>query len=110
VGKSLGVSEARRQFSRLVTRVSREGVTVTITHHGREQAALIGIRDYQELSQKARAFERSRKRTKPFTLKGSLEMRCSPVDLVEEMNRIRTGWAESVHRSSTELAQEIARR
>ena len=107
--KRLNASEARRQFSRLVAAVSRGESAVTITQHGRERAALIGIREYQELSQKARAFERSSQKTKPFKLKGSLELCCSPEELVNEMRKIRSMWAESIHRSSIELAREMAR-
>lgn len=106
--KSFSVSEARKRFSRLVEGVGRGGSPVTITQHGRERAALIGINQYQELSQKARAFERSRKKGQAFSLKGSLELRCSPEELVEEMRRIRAMWAESIHRSSEDLARELA--
>lgn len=61
----LSVSETRRQLSRLLSGASRTGLTVTITQHGKERAALIGIREYQELSKRARAFERSRAKTRP---------------------------------------------
>ena len=108
--KSLSVSEARKRFSRLVDGVSRGRSPVTITQHGRERAALIGIREYQELSQRARAFERFRKKAKPFTLRGSLELSCSPEELVDEMRRIRAMSAESIHRSSKEMAREMARK
>ncbi len=108
--KSLSVSEARKRFSRLVEGVSRGGSPVTITQHGRERAALIGIGKYQELSQKARAFERSQERAKPFTLRGSLELCCSPEELVEEMQKTRAMWAASIQRSSEEMAQAMARK
>lgn len=108
--KSLSVSEARRQLSRLVAGASRGGSAVTITQHGREQAALIGIREYRELSQKVKAFERSQQKTKPFTLRGSLELCCSLEELEEEMRRIRSMWGESVRLSSAELAREMARK
>ena len=71
--KSLSVSTARKQFSHLVDGVSR----------GR--AVLIGIKEYQELSQKARAYDQLKKRSKPFTVKGSLELCCSSEELLEGM-------------------------
>ncbi len=108
--KRLGISEARKRFSRLVAGVSRGGATVTITQHGRERAALVSIREYQELSRRARMRKRYPRNDKPFTLKGSLELACSPEELIEEMHRIRTLWRESIHRSSTELARGLARK
>ena len=39
--KSLSVSEARKQFSRLVDGVSRERTALTIIQRGKERAALI---------------------------------------------------------------------
>ena len=108
--KTLSVSEARKQFSRLIGTADHGGSPVTITQHGRERAAIIGIREYQQLSHKAQAFEKSRKKTRPFTLKGSLELCCSPEELVEEMDRIRALWAESIHRSSENIARELKRK
>lgn len=108
--KSLSVSEAKKRFSRLVEGVIRGVSPVTITQHGRERAALIGIGEYQELSQKARAFERSRKRVNPFTLRGSLELCCSPEELVEEMRKTRDIWAASIQRLSEEIARAMARK
>jgi prevent-host-death family protein len=108
--KSLSVSEARKRFGRLVEGVSRGRSPITITQHGRERAALIGIREYQELSHRARAFELSQKKAKPFTLRGSLELSCSAEELVDEMRGIRAMWAESIHRSSEEMARELARK
>jgi len=80
-----------------------------ITQHGRERATLIGTQEYQELSKKARAFERSGRKATRFRLEGSLEMCCSPEELIEEMRKIRAIWTESIHRSSAELARELAR-
>ncbi len=105
----LSVSEARRQLSRLLTGVSRTGLTVTITQHGKERAALMGIREYQELAKKAQAFERARSKTRPFMVKGSLELCCSPEELEEELNHIRSRWTAAAHRSATELTHELAR-
>lgn len=70
--KKLNVSEARRQFSRLIGGVSRRRTCVAITQHGKEQAALIGMEEYRELIEKARAFDQSRKTNGSFMLKGSL--------------------------------------
>lgn len=108
--RKLNVSEARRQFGRLVAGVSRRRLCVAITQHGKDQAALIGMREYQELAQKARAFERSTKKTAPFKLKGSLELRCSAAELANEMRRIRARWARAIERSTEELARELARK
>jgi len=107
--KRLSVSEARKQFSRLIAGVSRGGSRVMITQHGRERATLIGTQEYQELSRKARAFERTGRKTMRFKLEGSLELRCSAEELMEEMRKIRAMWTESIHRSSAELARELAR-
>ena len=108
--KTLSVSEARKRFSRRVEGVARGGSPLTITQHGRQQAAIIGIKEYQELSHKAQAFEKSRKKARPFTLRGSLKLCCSPEQLVEEMDKIRALWTDSIHRSSEKMAREIARK
>ena len=108
--KNLSISEARRQLSRLVAGVSRGGATITISQHGKEQATLLGIREYRELSQKAKAFEESQQRVKPFALKGSLELCCSLTELEAEMRKVRSLWGESVCRSSGELARKITRK
>ena len=107
---TLSVSEARKRLSRLIEGVGRGGSPVTITQHGREQAALIGIKEYQEMSHKAETFEKSRKKARPFTLRGSLELRCSPEELVEEMGRIRTLWTDSIHQSSEKMARAMTRK
>ncbi|MGH7966566.1 MAG: type II toxin-antitoxin system Phd/YefM family antitoxin [Candidatus Binatia bacterium] len=104
----LNISEARRQLTRLVTEIHRAGSTVTITQHGKERAALIGIREYQALSKKAQAFERTQSKTRPFRVKGSLELSCSPQELEEAMQGIRRAWAEAARQSATELANELA--
>jgi prevent-host-death family protein len=108
--KNLSVSEARKQFSRLVDGVSRGRTALTITQHGKGRAALIGINEYQELSQKAQAYDRLKKKSKPFTVRGSLELCCSADDLIEEMRQIRARWAESIQRSSEEMARKISRK
>lgn len=108
--KSLSVSEARKQFSRLVDGVSRGRTALTITQHGKGRAALIGINEYQELFQKAQAYDRLKKKSKPFTVKGSLELRCSSEELIEEMRQIRARWAESIQRSSEEMVREKFRK
>src|SRR5262249_17797855 len=108
--KSLSVSEARKQFSRLVAGVSRGQAALRITQHGKARAALVGIKEYEDLSQKAQAYERSKKKTKPFTVRGSLEIRCSSEQLIEEMRQIRARWAESIQRSSEDLARALSQR
>jgi prevent-host-death family protein len=55
--KKLNVSEARRQFSSLIGGVSKRRTCIAITQHSKEQAALIGMEEYRELTEKARAFE-----------------------------------------------------
>ena len=108
--KTLSVSEARKRFSRLVEGVGRGGSPVTITQHGREQAAIIGIKEYQEMSHKARAFEKSRKKARPFTLRGSMQLCCSPEELMKEMDKVRALWAYSIYRSSEKIARAMTRK
>src|SRR5262250_964489 len=108
--KSLSVSEARKQFSRLVAGVSRGQAALRITQHGKARAALVGIKEYEELFQKAQAYERSKKKSKPFTVRGSLEICCSSEQLIDEMRHIRARWAESIQRSSEDLARVLARK
>ncbi len=60
--------------------------------------------------QKPRALKRPRPQTIPFTLKGSLELCCSPAELEEEMQHIRSTWTEAARQSSVELARELARK
>jgi prevent-host-death family protein len=107
-GKSLSVSEARKQFSRLVEGMSRGREALTITQHGKGRAALVGIKEYQSLAQKAQAYDRLKKKSKPFTVKGSLELCCSSEELMEEMKRIRARWQESIQRSAEEMAREMS--
>ena len=108
--KKLNVSEARRQFSRLVGGVSKRGTCIAITQHGKEQAALIGMAEYRALSEKARAFDRSRTAKGSYSLKGSLELCCSAEDLMQEMRKIRSRWLESTKSSSEEIARKLARK
>ena len=108
--KKLNVSEARRQFTRLVGGVSKRRTCIAITQHGKEQAALIGMEEYRELTEKARAFDQSRKSNGSFMLRGSLELCCSPEDLTREMRKIRAGWRESTKNSTEELARKLARK
>lgn len=108
--KKMNVSEARRQFSRLFGGVSRRRTCVAITQHGKEQAALIGMEKYRELTEKARAFDQSRKAHGSFMLKGSLDLCCSAEDLTREMRKIRTRWLESTKNLTEELARKLARK
>jgi prevent-host-death family protein len=108
--KSLSVSEARKQFGRLVDGVGRGRMALTITQHGKGRAALIGLKEYQELTQKAQAYDQLEKETKPFSVRGSLKLSCSSEELTEEMRRIRARWMESSQRSSEELARELSRK
>ncbi len=108
--KRLSISEARKRLGRLVAGVGRGGPMVTITQHGRERAALVGIKEYQELSRRARMRKGEPRDDKRFRLKGSLELACSPEELLEEMQRIRNVWTDSIHRSSRELAREMTRK
>jgi prevent-host-death family protein len=108
--KRLSVSEARKQFSRLVDGVSRGRAALRITQHGKARAALVGIKEYEDLFQKAQAYERSKKKSKPFTVRGSLEICCSSEQLIDEMRHIRARWAEFIQRSSEDLARVLARK
>jgi prevent-host-death family protein len=109
IQKKVNLSEARKQFSRLVGGVSKRKISVAITQHGQERAALIGMDEYRELVAKARAFDDSKTATRPFTLKGSLRLCCPVEDLMAEMQKIRNSWKESVQRSSDELIRKLAR-
>ncbi len=110
LSRKLNVSEARRQFSRLIGGVSKPRGGVAITQHGKERAALIGIAEYRTLSEKAQAFDRSTNAKDSFALKGSLELVCSAEDLIEEMGKIRSRWSGSAKRSSEEIARKLARK
>lgn len=107
---TVSVSEARRQFSALIGRVSRRRTSVAITQHGKEKAALIGMDEYRELTEKARAFDRSSKDNQSFTLKGSLELCCTPEELLQEISEIRSQWRKSIERSSENLARDLGRK
>jgi prevent-host-death family protein len=109
IQKKLNVSEARKQFSRLVGGVGKRQISVAITQHGKERAALIGMDEYRELVEKARAFDDSKTAIRPFTLKGSLRLRCPAKDLVAEMQKIRNSWNESMKRSTDALIRKLAR-
>ena len=108
--KKMNISEASRQFSRLIGRVRKQRTCVAITHHGKEQAALIGMEEYRELTEKARAFDQSRKTNGPFMLKGSLELCCSAEDLTREMRKIRSRWLECTQNSTEKLARKLTRK
>jgi prevent-host-death family protein len=105
----LSISEARRQLSRLVSGVTQGGGPVTITQHGKEQATLISTAEYQALSRKARAFERSQDSPQAFTVRGSLELCCSPEELEDALAHRRRSWAAGARQSATALAREIGR-
>ena len=108
--KTVSVSEARRQFSRLIRRVSKRRTAVTITQHGKEQATLIGMDEYRELTERARVSDRSDKAKQSFTVRGSLELCCTPEELMHEISEIRSQWRKSIERSSKELARELGRK
>lgn len=104
----MSVSEARRQFSRLISRVSQGEGAVTITQHGKEQATLISTTEYEALAQKARAFERSQAEGEPFTVRGSLELDGTPEELEEALHQVRDAWGKSARQSAADLAREMA--
>jgi prevent-host-death family protein len=106
--KTLTVSEARKQFSRLVDGVSRRRTAIAITQHGKRRAALIGIEEYEELLSKATAYERLQRKKKPFTLRGSLQVDGSLEELVDEMRQIRVQWSQSIQKSTEELTRRLA--
>jgi len=85
------------------------GDTVEVIILARPTQAALAV-EKEKSSQKARASARSRQKTAPFTVKGSLKLGCSPEELEEEMQRIRSTWTEAARRSSLELARELARK
>jgi hypothetical protein len=68
------------------------------------------VAEKEKIPQKPRALKRPRTKTTPFTLKGSLELGCSPEELEEEMQHIRSTWTEAAQQSSVELAGDLARK
>ena len=84
-----------------------DGVKVIILPRPTKPALL---KEKERGQRKARERERSRQKTAPFLLRGSLELGCSPEELEEEMRHIRDRWVEAAHRSSTELGHALARK
>ena len=107
--KCMSVSEARRQFSRLIARVSQGEGAVTITQHGKEQVTVMSTAEYETLVQKAHAFERSQDEGEPFTVRGSLELDGTPEELEEALHQVRDAWGKSTRQSAADLTREMAR-
>jgi len=84
-GNALGISEARKDLSRLVERVARGGAPVAIGRYGRERALLISVEEYEGLKAPGR-------RLKPQTLEGTLTLQCSPEELIAESRRLGDFW------------------
>lgn len=104
----MNVSEARRQFSRLIARVSQGKGAVTITQHGKEQVTVVSTVEYESLTQKARAFERSQDEDELFTVRGSLELAGTPEELEEALHQVRDAWGKSARQSTVDLTREMA--
>ena len=83
----LQVSEARKRLSALVERVAQGGSAVTIGRYGRERAVLVGAEQYARLT---RAAKRSAPRRQ--TLEGTMELLCTPEELVAESRRLGELW------------------
>jgi prevent-host-death family protein len=94
----LQVSEARKRLSALVERVARGGSAVTIGRYGRERAVLVGAEQYARLT---RAAKRSMPRRQ--TLEGTLELLCTPEELIAESRRLGELWLTAFEDSAKRL-------
>lgn len=90
--QAVQVSEARRRLSALVERVAHGGAPVTIGRYGRERAVLVGAEQYARLVRAAQP----RAAQPPVTLEGSLELTCTPQELLEESRRLGELWVTAV--------------
>ena len=94
----LQVSEARKRLSALVERVARGGAAVTIGRYGRERAVLVGAEQYARLT---RAAKRGAPRRQ--TLEGTMELLCTPEELVAESRRLGELWLTALEDSARQL-------
>jgi len=92
------VSEARKRLSALVERVARGGAAVTIGRYGRERAVLVGAEQYARLT-------RAAKRGAPHrqTLEGTMELLCTPEELVAESRRLGELWLTALEEGARQL-------
>lgn len=94
----LQVSEARKRLSALVERVARGGAAVSIGRYGRERAVLVGAEEYARLT---RAAKRAAPRRQ--TLEGTMELLCTPEELVAESRRLGELWLAAFEHSARQL-------
>ena len=91
--KPLQIGEARKRLSQLVERVARGGAPVTIGRYGRERAVLVSADEFARL--KAPKGNR-----KPRSLEGTLELLCTPEELIEESHRLGEMWLKAFEKSA----------
>ena len=96
--RPLQLSEARKRLSALVERVARGGTPVAIGRYGRERAVLVGAEQYARLTSAAK---RSAPRRR--TLEGTMELLCTPEELVAESRRLGELWLTAFEDSAKRL-------
>ncbi len=102
--RALQVSEARKRLSALVERVARGGGAIAIGRYGRERAVLVGAEQYAKLT---RAAKRGAPR-RP-TLEGTMELLCSPEELIAESERLGALWLEPLDESASQAKPDRRR-
>jgi prevent-host-death family protein len=101
----LRVSEARKRLSALVERVARGGTAVTIGRYGRERAVLVGAEQYARLTRAAKGAAARR-----HTLEGTMELLCTPAELVAESRTLGDLWLTAFDQSAQRLTRRRPRR
>jgi prevent-host-death family protein len=99
--RPLQIAEARRRLSALVERVARGGASVVIGRYGRERAVLMGMEEYELLTKK-----RKQETARPRSLRGSLELLCSPEELQAERRRLGQEWLARIDRLADRLLDD----
>jgi prevent-host-death family protein len=95
----LQVSEARKRLSALVERVARGGAAVTIGRYGRERAVLVGADEFARLRRASRTMTARR----PATLEGTMELLCTPEELIAESRKLGELWLTAFEKSAKGL-------
>jgi len=92
VPQPLQVSEVRRRLSALVERVAHGGAPIAIGRYGRERAVLVGAEQYARLVRTSKTLSRRNR----ATLEGTLELTCTPAELIKESRRMGESWMAAV--------------
>ena len=100
----LQVSEARKRLSALVERVARGGSAVAIGRYGRERAVLVGAEQYARLTRAAKSGASRRQ-----TLEGTMELLCTPAELVAESRRLGELWLAALDGAPRQRARRRKR-